>query len=144
VVTVIALTARAAKRWKVAHAALPAVETGAWIVDLMKLGQGPLLVLIVHQDTLFTLLRPASLVKTVEQVAAEVACVQPHHVPAVTPLYRNGNRRVTGSITDMKHLIRVWLEFDELAVVEDKINDCPFSAIDMDHPRKRFERLRGA
>jgi hypothetical protein len=138
----IALTARAAKRWKVAHTSLPAVETGAWVVDLMKLGKGPLLVLLVHQETLFTLLRPASAVKTLAQVAAEIAVVQHGCAPAVAPLYRNGNRRVTGSLTDMKYLIRVWGLHWALPVIEEKINDTPFSAIGMDFPGERFARLR--
>ncbi|MDD5310082.1 MAG: hypothetical protein PHU25_22420 [Deltaproteobacteria bacterium] len=137
----ITLTARAAKRWKVAHASLPPVETGAWVVDLMKLGKGPLLVLIVHQETLFSLLRPAAVVKTLDQVSGEITRVCPGRAPAVTPLYRNGNRRVTGTITDMKYMIRVWALHWALPVVEEKINDTPFSAIGMDLPRERFERF---
>lgn len=139
----IALTARAAKRWKVPHASLPAVETGAWVVDLMKLGKGPWLVLAVHQETLFTLLRWASAVKTLAQAAAEIAAVQRGRVPSVTPLYKNGNRRVTGSINDMKFMMRYHARFDDLAEIEDQINGCIFSAIGMDVPRERFERIRG-
>jgi len=139
----IAVTARAAKRWKVPHASLPAVETGAWVVDLMKLGKGPGLVLIVHQETLFTLLRWASAVKTLAQVAAEIAAVQHGRMPAVTPLYKNGNRRVTGSITDMKFMMRCHAQFDDLAKIEDRINGSLFSVLGTDFPRERFERLRG-
>ena len=135
----IALTTRAAKRWKVPHSSLPAVETGAWVVDLMKLGKGPLLVLIVHQETLFTLLRPAADVKTLAQVAAEIAKVQQGRAPAIAPLYKNGNRGVTGSITDMKFQVRFLAQVDDLAEIERKINDCPFSAIGRGFPRDRFE-----
>jgi hypothetical protein len=137
----IALTARTAKRWKVPHASLPAVERGAWVVDLMKLGKGPLLALFVHQDTLFTLLRQASVVKTLDQVAAEIAAVQQGRAPAVVPLYKNGNRRVTGSIMEMKFMISYRAQVDDLLKVEDGINGCIFSAIGMDVPRERFERF---
>lgn len=140
----IALTAKAAKRWKMRYAALPAVDTGAWVVDLLKLDKGPLLVLIVHQDSLFTRIRPAAELKSLEQVAAEIGKVWPEQRSDVAEIYRNGNQRVTGSITDMKHLIRAHAKFDELAQIEDSINDCPFSAIDMEHPRGRFERLSAA
>jgi len=139
----IALTTKAAKRWKLKYVELEAVETGAWVVDLLKLGRGPLLVLIVHQDSLFTLLRPFAEVKSLEHLGAEIARVWPGYRLDATAICRNGNRRVTGSITDMKHLIRVHVRFDDLSVVEEKINDCPFSAIGMDHPQRRFERLRG-
>jgi hypothetical protein len=38
----LALTIKAAKRWKQQYAALTAVESGAWVVDLLKLGRDPL------------------------------------------------------------------------------------------------------
>lgn len=140
----IALTAKAAKRWKMRYAALPAVDTGAWVVDLLKLDKGPLLVLIIHQDSLFTRIRLAAALKSLEQMADLIAGAWPERRPADGVICRNGNRRVTGSITDMKHLIRAHAKFDELAQIEDSINDCPFSAIDMEHPRGRFERLSAA
>jgi hypothetical protein len=83
---------------------------------------------------------PRSLLKTLAQVAAEIGTVQEGHVPTVAPLYRNGNRRVTTGVTDMKNMIRFAERIDDLAELEDMINDCPFSAIGMDTPRMRFER----
>jgi hypothetical protein len=136
----IALTTKAAKRWKLKCAALSAVEAGAWVVDLLELDRGLLLVMIVHQDTLFTLLRPASEVKSLARVAEEISRVRPGEPVDPASVCRNGNRRVTGTITDMKRMIRVWVRHWELSVVEEKINDTPFSAIGMDLPRERFAR----
>lgn len=139
----IALTARAAKRFKLIHAQLPAVEDGAWVVDLVKLFRGPLLVLLVHQDSLFTLVRQAKEVKSLDSAARTVARVWPEiEQEDRTAVFKNGNRRVTGSINDMKHMIRVWTRFEPLPRVEFKINDTPFSAIGMDHPSKRFAEIR--
>ena len=138
----IAVTSKAAKRFKLTYRKLPPVDTGAWVVDLIKIARGPLLVLIVHQDSLFTLIRQSRDVKTIDDVAREIARVWPMPDPVESTIVsRNTNRHVTGSITDMKHLIRVWAKFEALPKVEAMINDTPFSAIGMEHPLKRFSEI---
>jgi hypothetical protein len=139
----IALTARAAKRFKASHSKLPPIETGAWVVDLIKLFRGPQLVLIVHQDSLFTLVRKSDEVKTLADAVREIGRVWPEIEPADrAAVYKNGSRRVTGTINDMKHMLRVWTRFKTLPEAEFMINDTPFSAIGMDHPTKWFTEIR--
>jgi len=136
----IALTNKSSTRFKVKFAELTPVENGAWVVDLIKFGKGPLVALIVHQDSLFTLVRMAAELKTMGDVEHEIAQVwSPFESVAIV---RNGNRRVTGSITDMKHMSRIhYAHGDSLRDIENRLNDCPFSYIGMEHPRRRFHHL---
>ena len=137
----IVLTGKSAKRFKVPYSSLSAVASGAWVIDCLKLYRGPLLLLCTHQDSLYTLIRSAARIKSLDKLAKLIH----HAIPSATfsdplSLHKNGNTRVTGSMTDMKNMIRHWLyvEHTNIPTIQAMINDCPFSAINYDKPKNRI------
>jgi len=69
----IALTAKSAKKFKVNHKKLQPAINGCWVLDCLKLYRGSTLLLCVHQDSLYTIIRESSQIKTIEQVVDELS-----------------------------------------------------------------------
>jgi len=98
-----------------------------WKVDIMMVERVPML-LIVHAYTLFTLVRRKSDSKTVEGIADEIrrCCPWYRHVGRVTA-GKNSNRRLTGSITEIKRNTWGLYSPEQINAMEMRINNCLFS-----------------
>lgn len=121
-------TQRSAKRFNLPWKDLPERSGDHWKVELEMFGRVPML-LIVHEQTLFTLVRRKSQFKTAEQLADEIRlCCSWFRNKSETAFGRNSDRRFTGSITEMKRMIRI-LDYspERINGMEMAINDCPFS-----------------
>ncbi len=135
----IALTMKSAKRFGVRYSTLTPVASGAWVVDRMKLHKGPFLLICTHQDSLYTIIRPEKEIGSLDELVEEIQ----RSVPQVSsnpslPLHKNGNRSVTGSMNDMKNLIRRGLHLGNVPHMETIVDDCPFRAISYDKPKNRI------
>ncbi len=96
------LSKKAADRFKINYQELPDREGDFWKVDVVMVGRIPIL-LIVHEMTLFTLIRRKADFRRIEDLAAEIRLNNPWYRYVGTPTYgRNTDRMLTGSITEMK------------------------------------------
>ena len=121
------LSKKAAGRFKLKWDDLPERSGDRWKVDVMMVGRVPML-LIVHVYTLFTLVRRKSDFKTLEGIGEEIrrCCPWYRHVGPVT-VGKNSNRRLTGSITEIKRNTWGLCLPDQSNAMEMRINNCLFS-----------------
>jgi len=98
-----------------------------WKVDIMMVGRVPM-ALIVHEYTLFTLVRRKSDFKTVERIADEIrrCCPWYRHAGRVT-VGKNSDRRLTGSITEIRRNVWGLYSPEQINAMEMHINKCLFS-----------------
>lgn len=98
-----------------------------WKVDIMMVERVPML-LIVHVHTLFTLVRRKSHFKTVEDIGDEIrrCCPWYRYVGRVT-VGKNSNRKLTGSITEIKRNTWGLYSPEQINAMETQINNCLFS-----------------
>ena len=98
-----------------------------WKVDIMMVGRVPML-LIVHVHTLFTLVRRKSDFKTVEGIGDEIrrCCPWYRHDGPVT-VGKNSNRKLTGSIGEIKRNTWGLYSPEQINAMEMRINNCLFS-----------------
>ncbi len=130
-------TQRSAKRFNLQWKDLPERSGDHWKVEVEMFGRVPML-LIVHEQTLFTLVRRKSQFKTPEQLANDIRlCCSWYKNPNETTFGRNGDRRLSGSITEMKRITRV-MEFSPVSTnrAEMAINQCPFSYLETKEPKR--------
>ena len=100
-------TRRSAQRFNLQWKDLPERSGDHWKIEVEMFGRVPML-LIVHEQTLFTLVRRKSQFKTPEQLADEIRlCCSRYKNKGETTFGRNTERRLTGSITEMKRITRV-------------------------------------
>jgi len=93
----------------------------------MMVGRVPML-LIVHAYTLFTLVRRKSQFKTVERIGDEIRrCCPWYRYDGRVTVGKNSNRRLTGSITEIKRNACGLYSPEQLNTVERRINNCLFS-----------------
>lgn len=131
-------TQRSARRFNLLWKDLPERSGDHWKVEVEMFGRVPML-LVVHEQTLFTLVRRKSEFKTPEQLADDIRlCCKWYKNPGETTFGRNSDRRLSGNITEMKRVTRV-MEFSPVSInrAEMAINDYPFSYL-RDRETKRF------
>ncbi len=121
------LSKKAAGRFKLKWDDLPERSGDHWKVDIMMVGRVPML-LIVHVYTLFTLVRRKSDFKTLEGIGDEIrrCCPWYRHVGPVT-VGKNSNRKLTGSMTEIRRNIWGLYSPERIHAMELHINKCLFS-----------------
>lgn len=121
------LSKRAAGRFRLKWEDLLERSGDRWKVDVMMVGRVPML-LIVHEYTLFTLVRRKSEFKTVESIGDEIrrCCPWYRYVGRVT-VGKNSNRKLTGSITEIKRNTWGLHSREQINAMEMRINNCLFS-----------------
>ena len=83
---------------------------------------------IVHEYTLFTLVRRKSQFKNLVEVAIEiVTCCPWYKKPEAVTLGKNNNPKLTGSFTEMKRLTKWSFYPDEIPGIERAINGCIYT-----------------
>ena len=121
------LTNRAAKRFKVKWNELEDRSGDFWKVDVVIFERVPML-FIVHEYTLFTLVRRKSQFRNLEEIADEIGkyCGWYEKPEAVTP-GKNNNPKLTGSFTEMKRLTKGSFYPEDIPGIETAINRCIYS-----------------
>lgn len=132
------LSAKAAKKFKISFSSLVSREGNYWRIDTVIISRKTWL-LCTHEPTLFTLILRATNFKKLEDLLPEL-----NHfglTQETVTLGKGSNRKITGSMTDMKNMI--WhMDHDGTSVMEmiTLINETPFSVIEMDSPTKRYQQ----
>ena len=93
--------------------------------------------MVVHEKTLYTFILRSPEVKTIDDLIQQIRekCSWYDFDPENIFIGKGENKKVTGSITDSKKLIKYW-QWDELSIEKmlDLINDTPFSMLGMNDP----------
>ena len=136
---------KAAKRFRLRWAGLEERCGDFWKVDVAMFAHVPIL-MIVHEYTLFTLIRRKSQCKTPLDIAEEIQQCCPWYRCAGQPTFgKNSNNRITGSITQMKK--EIWGQFspDDTHGVETYLNTNLYSyiAVEKRDYGKPFEAVAG-
>ncbi|MCG8470514.1 MAG: hypothetical protein MI742_01490 [Desulfobacterales bacterium] len=118
---------KAAKRFKISWAELEERSGDFWKVDIAMFGRVPML-FIVHELTLFTLVRRKSQFKTLQGVVSEItSCCPWYKNSEAFSIGKNGNRKITGSINEIKRMTVGLYSSENINAMEMLINQCLFS-----------------
>lgn len=121
------LSKKAADKFKISWSNLSEQSGDNWKVDLIQIGRYPVL-LIVHEKTLFTLVRRKAEIKTIDAIAKEIAkCCPWYPFPIELKLGKNSNKRLSGSIVEMRSFAWQMATLDEIDQLEGVINSGLFS-----------------
>jgi hypothetical protein len=121
------LSNKAAIRFKSKWKELEERSGDFWKVDIMMMGGIPML-LIVHEYTLFTIIRRKSAFQNLHTVASEILKSCPwYHGPKSISLGKNGNRQLSGSMNEIKRTTAGLYSPERINAMEMSINQCIFS-----------------
>ena len=123
------LSNKAAKRFRIKWTDLEEREGDFWKVDVVMIERVPML-FIVHEYTLFTLIRRKSQFRDPQAIANDIMNSCPwYQAPKSLSLGKSGNRKLTGSINEMKRLTVGLYSHEQINAMEMSINQCLFSYI---------------
>ncbi|WP_319407257.1 hypothetical protein [uncultured Desulfosarcina sp.] len=126
------LSNKAAKRFRINWKDLEERSGDFWKVDAVMVERVPML-FIVHEYTLFTLVRRKSQFRDTLAIASEINNACPwYRGTKVTSLGKNGNRKLTGSINEMKRMTLGLYAPEQINAMEMTINQCLFSYLSTD------------
>ena len=126
------LSNKAAKRFRVKWSSLEERSGDFWKVDVQMVGRVPML-FIVHEYTLFTLVRRKTQFRDPLHIASEIKRACPWYRCAGEPtLCKNGNRKITGSINEMKRMTWGLYTPEQVSALEMYINDGIYSYLSTD------------
>ena len=121
------LSNKAAKQFRIIWKDLEERSGDFWKVDAVMVERVPML-FIVHENTLFTLVRRKSQFRDPLAIANEVINSCPwYRGPKTLTLGKNGNRRLTGSINEMKRMTLGLYSQEQINAIEMAINKGLFS-----------------
>lgn len=99
------LTKKAATRFNIRWQDLAECKRDFWKIDVFTISRVPML-LVVHEYTLFTLVRRKSEFKTIEAMAEEIRMASPwYQYEGEISVGKNFDCRITGSINEMKKVL---------------------------------------
>jgi hypothetical protein len=126
------LSNKAAKRFRVKWSSLEERSGDFWKVDVQMMDRVPML-FIVHEYTLFTLVRRKTQFRNPLEIAGEIkmACPWYRYVGEPT-IGKDGNRKLTGSISEMKRMTWGLYSPEQMNALEMFINDCIFTYLSPD------------
>jgi hypothetical protein len=121
------LSNKAATRFKIKWKKLEKRSGDLWKVDIMMIGRVPML-LIVHEYTLFTLIRRKSAFQNLHGIASDILKSCPwYRGSKLLSLGKNGNRQLNGSINEIKRITIGLYSPEQINAMEMAINQCIFS-----------------
>lgn len=121
------LSHKAAKRFRINWKDLEARSGDFWKVDAVMVGRVPML-FIVHEYTLFTLVRRKSQFRDPRAIANDVMVSCPWYRSLNSfSLGKNGDRKLTGSINEMKRMTIGLYSPEQINTMEMTINQVLFS-----------------
>ncbi|MBI4826308.1 MAG: hypothetical protein HY807_07795 [Nitrospirae bacterium] len=128
------LSKKAADRFKMKWQSLPERSGDNWKIDIIMIERTPML-LIIHEYTLFTLVRRKSEFKSIPDIAEEIRkCCPWYRYTGEISIGKNNDRRLIGSINEIKFQIEGEFLPNQINAMEMQINDCLYSYLS---PRKR-------
>jgi hypothetical protein len=126
------LSNKAAKRFRIPWKDLEERSGDFWKVDVVMIGRVPMLY-IVHEQTLFTLVRRKSQYRDPLAIADDIIGSCPWYKgPSTQSLGKNGNRKLTGSINEMKRMTVGLYSPEQINAMEMSINQFLFSYLSRD------------
>ena len=126
------LSQKAAKRFRIPWKALKERLGDFWKVDAVMVASVPML-FIVHEQTLFTLVRRKSQFRDLEAITKEIIDACPWYRGATSfSLGKNGNQRLNGSINEMKRMTLGRYSPEQINAMEMLINQTLFSFLSTD------------
>jgi hypothetical protein len=126
------LSNKAAKRFRINWKDLEDRSGDLWKVDVVMAGRVPML-FIVHEYTLFTIVRRKSQFHHPQAIANDVINSCPWYRGSKSlSLGKNGNRKLTGSINEMKRMTIGLYSPEQINAMEMAINQCLFSYLSAD------------
>ncbi len=126
------LTQKSAKRFRINWKDLEERSGDFWKVDTLMVGRVPML-FIVHEYTLFTLVRKKSQFRDPLAIANDIIHSCPwYRSPGTISLGKNGNRKITGSINEMKRMTIGLYSSEQINAMEMAINQGLFSYLSED------------
>ena len=126
------LSNKAAKRFRVKWSSLEERSGDFWKVDIQMLERVPML-FIVHEYTLFTLVRRKREFRDPLTIADEIRRACPWYRNVVEPtIGKNGNRKVTGSINQMMRMTWGFYSPEQINALEMYINNGLYSYLSTD------------
>ena len=137
------LSNKAAKRFHISWKDLEERAGDFWKVDVVMIQRVPML-FIVHEYTLFTLVRRKSQFHDPKSIADDVINACPWYKPPESfSLGKNGNRKLTGSINEMKRMTLGLYYPEQINAMEMSINQGLFSYLStgQDAYSKPFEAV---
>ena len=121
------LSNKAAKRFHIIWKDFEERSGDFWKVDVVMLGRVPML-FIVHEYTLFTLVRRKSDFQDPQAIANDINNLCPWYKGKTSfSLGKNGNRKITGSINEMKRMTVGLYSAEQINAMEMALNQCLFS-----------------
>ena len=121
------LSNKAAKRFRINWKDLEERSGDLWKVDVVMVERVPML-FIVHEYTLFTLIRRKSQFRDPQAIANDVINACPwYQATKSLSLGKNGNRKLTGSINEMKRMTVGLYSPEQINAMEMSINQFLFS-----------------
>lgn len=141
------LTKKAAGRFRIRWSDLSEQKGDNWKVDVIMVSRYPVL-LIVHEYTLYTLVRKKSDFKTLEAVAREIREKCPwYRFPETMTTGKNSDRKLVGSMTEMKMGIIGEYSMNFTEEIQKQINGTLFSVLSEEkyhygRPRQAVERYK--
>lgn len=121
------LSNKAAIRFKSKWKDLEERSEDCWKIDIMMIGRVSML-LIVHEYTLFTIIRRKSTFQNLHGIAGDILKSCPWYRGSQSlSLGKNGNRQLNGSINEIKWITAGLYSPDQINAMEMSINQCIFS-----------------
>jgi hypothetical protein len=116
------LSNKAAIRFKSKWKELEERSGDFWKVDIMMIGRVPML-LIVHEYTLFTIIRRKSEFQNLPGIANDILKSCPWYCGSKSlSLGKNGNRQLNGSINEIKRITAGLYSAEQINAMEMSIN----------------------
>lgn len=121
------LSKKAAKRFGINWKDLEERSGDFWKIDVVMFGHVPML-FVVHEYTLFTLVRRKAQYRDLQTITNDIRISCPWY-PATEFISpgKNGNRKLTGSINEMKRMTVGFYSPERINAMEMSINKCLFS-----------------
>lgn len=121
------LSKKAAERFNIKWVDLNEQSGDFWKIDIIMVSHYPVLFMI-HELTLYTLVRRKKDFKTINDIANEIkSCCHWYKYTGEIILGKNTNRKLNGSITEIKRIIAGEYTSNFTEEIQDRINTCLFS-----------------
>lgn len=135
------LTRKAADRFKVPYSELEAREGDFWRVDIVYVQRRKYL-LCAHEVTLAVSLHQAARHRTLDSLFDALAERHPWYLGTrETGIMKGSNRRITGSMTDMKQMME-YMKDSTAEELEAFLYDTPYSCLPTNWSEREIESYR--
>jgi hypothetical protein len=123
------LSQKAARRFHFKWNELEEQHGDCWKIDVIMVSRTPVL-FIIHEYTLYTLVRDKKELRKIEEVVDEIRrCCPWYWNDRPLAVGKNSDRKLNGSINEMKRITGGIYSCNSTEEMEERINTCLFSAL---------------